>query len=221
MNTPTGYRGLRRTTSREALLGAAAELMGRRGLPDVSIDEIVARAGVAKGTFYNHFRDKQDIAHHIALGIRHEIRDRIGVLKLRSNDPALHLAIALSLFLGLAVESPQRARMLVTLLSDATDLGAPMNARVRMTLEAGQAGGRFLFPSLEAALILVLGIVAGGVQSILERPQNTVSEDLVLNLVRHALIGLGLTAAEATQTATAALAELSGSDAPESPIELK
>jgi hypothetical protein len=111
--------------------------------------------------------------------------------------------------------------MLVTLLSDATDVGAPMNARVRMTLEAGQAGGRFLFPSLEAALILVLGIVAGGVQSILERPQNTVSEDLVLNLVRHALIGLGLTAAEATQTATAALAELSGSDAPESPIELK
>ena len=45
------YRGLRRTANRDALLGAAEELFGIRGFGNVSIDEITARAGVAKGTF--------------------------------------------------------------------------------------------------------------------------------------------------------------------------
>lgn len=107
------YRGLRRTLSRDALLGAAVELIGTRGFAAVSIDDIVASAGVVKGTFYNHFDDKQDIAHHVALGIRHEIRDWIAEVKIRSSDPAIHLAIALTLLLNLAVASQHKAQMLV------------------------------------------------------------------------------------------------------------
>ena len=72
------YRGLRRTTTRSALLAAAEELFGLRGFAGVSVDEITARAGVAKGTFYNHFADKADLAHHLALEIRAGMRERIG-----------------------------------------------------------------------------------------------------------------------------------------------
>jgi AcrR family transcriptional regulator len=207
MTEGNGYRGLRRTLSRNALLGAAVELIGTHGFANVSIDEIVARAGVAKGTFYNHFKDKHDIAHHVALGIRHEIRDRIGIVKIRSNDPAMHLAIALTLFLQLAMASPNKARMLVTLLSGVTDIGAPMNERVRVTLEAGQASGRFTIQSLDAALVFVLGIVSGGVKSILERPDRPGIEGLVLHLVAHGLSGLGLTSDEALDTANVTVGE--------------
>lgn len=207
MTDATGYRGLRRTLSRDALLGAAVELIGKHGFASVSIDDIVARAGVAKGTFYNHFKDKHVIAHHVALGIRQEVRDRIAVVKIRSNDPAMHLSIALSLFHRLAVDSPNKARMLVTLLSDVTDVGAPMNERVRMTLEAGQASGRFTIRSLDAALVLVLGIVAGGVKSLLERPGRPEIKGLVLHLVAHGLVGLGLTDEDAHDIAFTAVNE--------------
>jgi AcrR family transcriptional regulator len=207
MTDATGYRGLRRTLSRDALLGAGVELIGARGFSNVSIDEIVARAGVAKGTFYNHFKDKSDIAHHVALGIRREIRDRIAVVKIRSTDPATHLAIAVTLFLQLAVESPNKARMLVTLLSEVTNTGAPMNERLRITLEAGQSMGRFSIRSPDAALIFVLGIVAGGVKSILERPNRSDVEDLVLHLVAHGLSGLGLSAHDAIDIANVTIRE--------------
>jgi TetR/AcrR family transcriptional regulator, transcriptional repressor for nem operon len=44
--------------TREALLDAGAVLAEEHGLAGVSVNMVVARAGVAKGTFYVHFRDR-------------------------------------------------------------------------------------------------------------------------------------------------------------------
>jgi TetR/AcrR family transcriptional repressor of nem operon len=44
--------------TREALLDAGAELAEGHGLAGVSVNMVVARAGVAKGTFYVHFKDR-------------------------------------------------------------------------------------------------------------------------------------------------------------------
>src|SRR5690606_37038799 len=45
----------------EALFMAASEIVGERGYEDASISLITQRAGVAQGTFYNHFESRQDI----------------------------------------------------------------------------------------------------------------------------------------------------------------
>jgi TetR/AcrR family transcriptional regulator, transcriptional repressor for nem operon len=44
--------------TREALLDAGVELAEEHGLAGVSVNMVVARAGVAKGTFYVHFKDR-------------------------------------------------------------------------------------------------------------------------------------------------------------------
>ena len=69
MKTKKNYRGERQTLSRQALLDAAEQLLAERGTARVSIDDIVDKAGVAKGTFYNHFKDKADIAFEVAAAI--------------------------------------------------------------------------------------------------------------------------------------------------------
>jgi AcrR family transcriptional regulator len=48
----------RRQATREQLLQAAAELFDAQGYEDTTIDQIVARARLAKGTFYQHFESK-------------------------------------------------------------------------------------------------------------------------------------------------------------------
>jgi TetR/AcrR family transcriptional regulator, transcriptional repressor for nem operon len=50
---PTGT-----SQTREALLNAGTELAEEHGLAGVSVNMVVARAGVAKGTFYVHFKDR-------------------------------------------------------------------------------------------------------------------------------------------------------------------
>ena len=201
------YRGLRRTANRLALMGAAEELFGLHGFANVSVDEITARAGVAKGTFYNHFSDKADLANHIALEIRRGLRERIGHMKSTSSDPARHLAIAMSLFLFLALEQPNRALILASLINDPTDVDSPMNAPVRLTLQNGEASGRFKLASIEASLVMVIGVVFAGIRNLIEQPSEAPSSRIT-DLVVHALRSLGLGWEEALAVAVETLTQL-------------
>jgi AcrR family transcriptional regulator len=45
--------------TRDRLFSAAAELIGERGYHGTTVDDIVERTGVAKGTFYYHFKSKE------------------------------------------------------------------------------------------------------------------------------------------------------------------
>jgi TetR/AcrR family transcriptional regulator, cholesterol catabolism regulator len=45
--------------ARRKLFTAAAELIGERGFHGTTVDDIVQRAGVAKGTVYYHFKSKE------------------------------------------------------------------------------------------------------------------------------------------------------------------
>jgi AcrR family transcriptional regulator len=47
--------------ARERVLAAAYELFSRRGVRGVGVDEVIARAGVAKATLYKHFSSKNDL----------------------------------------------------------------------------------------------------------------------------------------------------------------
>lgn len=207
MTTASGYRGLRRTPNRQALLAAAEELFGEHGFSAVSVDEIVARAGVAKGTFYNHFSDKDDIAEQTARAIRHDVRDRIATLKLRSPDPAVHLAIAITMFLQLAVTRPRRAQVLAALMGESTDANAEMNSRLRETLELGLAGGRFEVQSIDSALVLVIGIVSAGIRQLVQGKVLT-PRRRIIELVVHVLMGLGLSRQEIERDVITPLEEL-------------
>jgi len=57
--------GKRRTSkaeeTRQTLLDAALELFAEKGYSDTSVPDIVQRAGVGHGTFYEYFRSRRDI----------------------------------------------------------------------------------------------------------------------------------------------------------------
>lgn len=48
--------------TRRKLIGATLTLMLKRGFHATTVDEICNEAGVTKGAFFHHFRDKDDIA---------------------------------------------------------------------------------------------------------------------------------------------------------------
>jgi len=47
--------------SRNNILSSALKLFSHRGFDNVSIDEIMANAGLTRGTFYAHFKNKQEL----------------------------------------------------------------------------------------------------------------------------------------------------------------
>src|SRR5215212_12259785 len=48
-------------TGPERLVAAAVELFYRQGFNAVGIDQVIAKAGVTKTTFYKHFEGKDDL----------------------------------------------------------------------------------------------------------------------------------------------------------------
>ena len=48
-------------SAREDVLNAAYELFNQKGIRAIGVDAIIARAGVAKATFYHHFPSKDDL----------------------------------------------------------------------------------------------------------------------------------------------------------------
>jgi AcrR family transcriptional regulator len=48
-------------SARERLIDTSYQLFTRRGICDVGVDEVVAKAGVAKATLYRHFSSKEEL----------------------------------------------------------------------------------------------------------------------------------------------------------------
>ena len=46
---------------RQSIQQAVIQLMCREGLPSVTMDRVASEAGIAKGTIYLHYRDKQEL----------------------------------------------------------------------------------------------------------------------------------------------------------------
>ena len=61
MNTRTSDSSPSVSPARQRLLGTATRLFYKEGIHAVGIDRIIAEAGVAKATFYNHFPSKDDL----------------------------------------------------------------------------------------------------------------------------------------------------------------
>jgi AcrR family transcriptional regulator len=63
MNQSTGKRGRPRSEgSKEAILGAAFDLLCERGYGEMAIEAVAARAGVGKATIYRWWANRQELA---------------------------------------------------------------------------------------------------------------------------------------------------------------
>jgi AcrR family transcriptional regulator len=64
---PPGKRELASEARRRAILDAALDVFISDGFASAKLDDIVARAGVAKGTIYLFFKDKEDLFEQVVL----------------------------------------------------------------------------------------------------------------------------------------------------------
>ncbi len=148
----------RAARTRQTLLDAGRALFAARAFDAVAIDDIVAQAGVAKGTFYNHFDDKDALLAAIVADIRAAIEARIGAMNEGITDPPVRIARAICVYVARAVDQPLEGQIL--LRNDPRgSASAPLNEGLRADLTAGLHSGRLLVPSIDTGLLFVIGIV--------------------------------------------------------------
>ncbi len=198
----------RRARTRAALMQAGQSLFAAQSVDAVSIDDIVAAADVAKGSFYNHFPDKEALAREIAVTVRAEAEAQVDLANAGVTEPASRMARGQAVFVRYAVRNPERARAMMRLHAGATLPNAPMNRGLRADIEAGLADGVFRGLTVETGLLMAMGMGMVGVTRVLEAngpadPQ-ALSRDLNFGLLR----GLGVAEDAARAISAAAVADI-------------
>jgi AcrR family transcriptional regulator len=194
----------RRARTRQALMDAGRSLFAVRHVDGVSVDEIVAAAEVAKGSFYNHFADKDVFAREIAAMVRRQVEQSVNDANLGIEDPATHLARAVCVFVRFATEHRASAQVLWRLNAGATMADAPINRALRDNLLAGIRARRFKYIDIESAVLLVIGIVIVALRHALEERLVTTPKKIARNAAAGLLRAFGIPAAQAAQLATEA-----------------
>ncbi|MBA4051256.1 MAG: hypothetical protein C0472_05105, partial [Erythrobacter sp.] len=78
--------------TRAALIAAGLDLIASRPIDAIAIDELVAAAGVAKGSFFNHFADKHAFAEAVAAEVRAEVEAEVTRANAGRTDPVARIA---------------------------------------------------------------------------------------------------------------------------------
>lgn len=126
--------------NRARILAAAQEVFAEHG-PTASTEEVATRAGVAIGTIFRHFPNKQALLHAIMKDLLERLTDQAAALA--SDDPAA----ALFTFFSQLVEQAANTKTVVDLLAqngtglDIGDSIGTLSAQVAALLTAGQRAG--------------------------------------------------------------------------------
>jgi len=194
-----------------ALVDAGLELLAERPIDALAIDEIVGRAGVAKGSFFNHFADKPAFGRAIGAEIRAELEQRIGAANAGVADPIARLAGGMRTGLAFALDEPRKAAIMIRNSGNSTLRDQPLNQGVAADMNAAVATGRLRKEARQSGVRFWLGLcqvlMANAIERRIDRAEaaRRLEEMLVL-----ALTGLGLPAKDAAAYASASARRLGG-----------
>jgi AcrR family transcriptional regulator len=155
--TPASRSSTRSVRTRTALIAAGRKLFAEHALDAVAIDDIVNEAAVSKGSFYNHFDDKDALLAAIVADIRGGIEARITQVNADVEDPPARIARAVCVYCSRVADEPAEGHIL--LRNDPRGSARqPLNEGLRADLTAGLHSGRLILPGVEAGLLFVIGV---------------------------------------------------------------
>ncbi len=187
--------GPQKGVSRDRLLAAATHLFARTGLYGVTTHDIAHAAGLAAGTFYLHFRDKNAIFREIALHALEELKGRLQrVGEATEGDPERAVRVQAEELLRFAEENRNLVQILFGRDQEAAQIGAHVLRQLalqsekawRSRIEAGTAR-KELDPEVVAQG--VLGMLARVVAWWAENPGRVPREDVLWTLTQLQLYG--------------------------------
>ncbi len=187
---------------------AALRLFAEKGSSEVSVSELAAAAGVARGTIYNNLESPDHLFQHVAAQLAEEMNERVAASYTNVDDPVLRQVIGIRLYVRRAHEEPHWGRFLVhfSMTNEAMQkiwIGPPM-----LDLSAGLAQKRYNFEpdQVPSAISMLAGTTLSAVMLVLQGLRTW--RDAGSDAAEFALRAFGVSQQEARALATTELPPL-------------
>lgn len=168
------------------LIDAAMRVVARLGPGTVTIDDVIAEAAVARGTFYNYFNTIDDVLVAVGVGISDQLIVRMAADR-HFADPALRVGAAVRRFIQLAMADSNAGWVIVRIALLTAPIGDRMRDEIATDLLDGIRTGRFRVESAQAASDAVLGLGMMGMRSVLRNEAGPEHAEHIAEMVLRAL----------------------------------
>ena len=136
---------------RDQILEAAAEVFGAAGYHAANVADIIAKAGVARGTFYQYFESKRQLFDELLDDLLERVREAIVDVNLADPEKTVYVQLQEDIERILAILFQERALARI-LLAEASGVDAELDRKlegfydgildlISDTLRLGQAAG--------------------------------------------------------------------------------
>ena len=192
----------KRDRTRGRILNAAVKVIAERGTESASILEITAVANVANGTFYYHFKDKEELLKAIGVAVTENLINSYQPdWSSAIEDPAVQFAKSTRILLTEAAREPMWCRVIIDALLHRGDELNIYYKGLRAHIEYGLARGRFDTELTEDLLSMLMSVNRTALILMLEgrNPERT-----LIRAIEAKLRILGISPEEAREIAEAA-----------------
>jgi AcrR family transcriptional regulator len=142
---------------------AALKLFVEKGSTQLTVSELAAAAGVARGTIYNQLGDGCALFEEVAEHLVQEMSDRLSGIYQGIDDPAMRMAIGVRHYVRHAHEERDWGRFIIRFAYTSGPLQRLWVGGPGENLRLGVQGGRYTVRRSQTRT--VLGMIVGGVLS--------------------------------------------------------
>lgn len=188
----------RREKTRLRLLCSALSVFSEKGPDATVIDDVIAAAGVSRGTFYNHFRTTGELMLALATAMSDEVLGVVDPVVLTFDDPVHRFSAGTRLYMQMAMRYPRWGRFINSVGTRIAARGQLIDRYLSRDLNLAVERGRITVVDVLVARDLVLGAIFYGIETMLTEPtHDRHAEQLVATFLR----GMGVNAKEADEAA--------------------
>lgn len=183
----------RSTPARAALIDATKRLLVGTAFGGFSIDDVTREAGVARGSFYNHFASLDELVAATQALAQAQFNDEIAVAIVDSPDAATSMARGMVVAMRFGYDNRMNARLLLTPGPGAGAPDHPANRELTAALTAGLAAGEFDLADVDVGIVATRGIVEFGLARMIDiHHEFTAVRDLTQGMVTSMLRAIGV-----------------------------
>ncbi len=186
---------MKRSRTRAQLIAAARQVMVDKG-HEATIDDFIAAAGVARGTFYNYFKSREEIVVSIKQDLTESLQADVTVALKGVTGPAMRISEIMKVCIRKAAADPIWGELMIRLISVGPIPNNPIARRFAAELKSGRETGLFNFESFSAAEDIVKGATLMAMRSVVRKDEPASHAEQVVFIVMRSL-GMALTNTDA------------------------
>ena len=184
----------KRERTRAALLDATVQLIAEKGMEAVKINDITTAAGMANGTFYNYFNDKDEVLREAAYSVASAVSQQLDREMKAITDAPTRVVRATKNFISIILQKPEWAFILLENKHTLPGLRDDVAQYLQADLELGVAQNKFDVTVTPFLLQQIIALVGAAITIQFEAGSNeTQTHEVCENILR--LLGFSPTKA--------------------------